>query len=143
LIERYTERVIVKPTAIEIHLIGEPDQRNESAAVVTIPWAVTATASIKGVLHSPTPGSTTVAVDQHGLLTAIAKARAWIDDLVEGRVNSFGEIAKREGKVERHIRLPAPLAFVSPRVIADIVDGAVAPIAVTRLAKRIDYCWAK
>ena len=31
------------------------------------------------------------------LLTTIAKARAWIDDLVEGQVSSFAEIAQREG----------------------------------------------
>ena len=32
------------------------------------------------------------------LLMAIAKARAWVDDLVEGRAASFAEIAKSEGK---------------------------------------------
>ena len=41
------------------------------------------------------------------MLTAIAKARAWINDRVEGRVASFAEIAEREGKVERHIGLLA------------------------------------
>jgi hypothetical protein len=35
--------------------------------------------------------------------------------------------AKREGKVERHIRLLAPLAFVSARLLSEIIDGAVAP----------------
>lgn len=50
-------------------------------------------------------------------LAAIAKARAWIDDIVDGRVASFAEIAEREGKVQRHIRLLAPLAFVSPKLI--------------------------
>jgi hypothetical protein len=54
------------------------------------------------------------------LLTAIAKARAWIADLAEGRAASFAEIAKREGKVERHIRLLAPLAFVSPQFVSEI-----------------------
>ncbi len=49
------------------------------------------------------------------LLTAIAKARSWIDDLRLGRLASFREIAEREGQGERHIRLLAPLAFVSPR----------------------------
>jgi hypothetical protein len=63
--------------------------------------------------------------DRDILLSAIAKARAWIEDLVEGRVTSFAEIAKREGKVERHIRLLAPLAFVSPRIVDDIVEDQV------------------
>ena len=62
------------------------------------------------------------------LLKAIVKARAWIQDLAEGRVTSFDEIAKREGKVERHIRLLAPLTFVPPSAITDIADGVFPPI---------------
>jgi site-specific DNA recombinase len=57
------------------------------------------------------------------LLTAITKARGWIDDIRLGRIASFAEIAERESRVERHIRLLAPLAFLSPRIIAAIVDG--------------------
>jgi site-specific DNA recombinase len=79
--------------------------------------------------------------ERDALLTAIAKARMWIDDLAEGRVTSFTEIAKREGKVERHIRLLAPLAFVSPRSTSDITNGLALSIAVTELAKRVPYSW--
>ena len=46
---------------------------------------------------------------REALLIAIAKARQWIDDLAHGRAASFAVIARREGKVERHIRLLAPL----------------------------------
>jgi hypothetical protein len=45
-----------------------------------------------------------------------AGARSWMADLVEGRVNSFEEIARSENKVERHIPYLAPLA-VSPRIV--------------------------
>jgi hypothetical protein len=47
------------------------------------------------------PGSSEV------LLIAIAKARKSIDNLARGQ--SFAEIARREGKAERHIRHLAPL----------------------------------
>jgi hypothetical protein len=77
------------------------------------------------------------------LLTAIAKARAWIDDIVEGRVASFAEIARQEGKVERHIRLLAPLAFVPPQMILDIVNGVLPHVTVTDLAKTTPYCLAE
>src|ERR1700756_1492917 len=71
------------------------------------------------------------------LLTAIGKARGWIDDIRLGRLASFAEIAKREALCERHIRLLAPLAFLSPRIIAVIVEGtAPADLTVTGLAKR-------
>jgi len=78
------------------------------------------------------------------LLTAIAKARGWIDDIRLGRIASVAEIAKREGRGERHIRLLAPLAFVSPRIIAALLDGtAPADLTVTGLAKALPYSWAE
>ena len=78
------------------------------------------------------------------LLTAIVKARGWIDDIRLGRIASFAEISQREGQGERHIRLLATLAFVSPRIIAAIVDGtAPADLTVTGLAKALPYSWAE
>jgi site-specific DNA recombinase len=158
LIEQHVERIIVTPQAIEIHLVSEvghgPNEhdqgiatqrpsKSDSAVIITVPWTTTATAAAKGLLHSPLP-SPAMSVDERDfLLTAIAKARAWVDDIVEGRVSSFAEIAQHEGKVERHIRFLAPLAFVSPGIIADIIDGVPSPIAVTDLAKQLAYCWAR
>jgi site-specific DNA recombinase len=79
------------------------------------------------------------------LLAAIGKARRWIDDIRLGRTaSSFAEIAKREIQGERHIRLLAPLAFVSPRIVAAIVDGsAPADLTVTGLAKALPQSWAE
>jgi hypothetical protein len=76
------------------------------------------------------------------LLAAITKARGWIDDIRVGAIGSFAEIAEREAQGERHIRLLAPLAFLSPRIIAAIVDGtAPADLTVTGLAKALPYSW--
>jgi site-specific DNA recombinase len=62
---------------------------------------------------------------------------------VEGRAASFAEITEREGKVERHIRLLAPLAFVSPVAISNIIHGIFPPMGVTELATRVTYSWNK
>ena len=77
------------------------------------------------------------------LLTAIAKARAWIEDLADGRVASFAEIARKEGKVERHIRLLAQLAFVSPRITLAIAEREIANLKLSELAKAAVPRWAK
>ena len=78
------------------------------------------------------------------LLITIAKARTWINDLVEGRLGSFSDIAKREGKVERHIRLLTPLAFASPRIIAAILESsAPADLTVTGLAQLLPHSWTE
>jgi site-specific DNA recombinase len=78
------------------------------------------------------------------LLIAIAKARGWIDDIRLGRLASFAEIAEREAHCERHIRLLAPVAFLSSRIIAAIVDGtAPADLTVTSLPKALPYSWTE
>ncbi|KAB7741754.1 hypothetical protein F2P47_04955 [Parvibaculum sedimenti] len=79
--------------------------------------------AIKGVAHQPASPMSIKPETRDALLAAIAKARSWIDDIVAGRIDSLDEIARREGKVERHIRLLAPLAFVSLQVVRAIVAG--------------------
>jgi site-specific DNA recombinase len=149
------EQIIVKNQTMEIHFISEAGSesiersatqspsKDGMADVITVSRSTIPTTTVKGILHSPTPSPTVPANDRDVLLTAIAKARAWIDDIVEGRVASFADIAKHEGKVERHIRLLAPLAFVSPTVILDIVNGVMPRVTVTDLAKTIPYYWAE
>lgn len=54
----------------------------------------------------------------------LSRARGWVDDVLRGDAISFEEIATREGLVERHVRFLIPLAFVAPKVIEAIADGA-------------------
>ncbi len=78
------------------------------------------------------------------LLLAIAKARTWVEELVDGRAASFAEIAEREGKAERHVRFLSPLAFVSPRIVHLIAEGTFrADLNVTKLVKLIDCSWTE
>jgi DNA invertase Pin-like site-specific DNA recombinase len=157
-IERQLDRVVVKAEALEIHLVRSSDRPEGQSAfksddrdaavpprtIITVPWSVAVLAEVKGILHSPSPPPRLNTETRDALLVAIAKARLWIDDLVEGRVGSFSEIAVREGKVERHIRLLAPLAFVSPRIVLELFDSvAPADLTVTGLAKRLAYSWAE
>jgi site-specific DNA recombinase len=75
------------------------------------------------------------------LLTAIAKARSWIDDIRLGRLASFSEIAEREGQGERHIRLlPSPSYH---RASLQPLPAAPADLTVTGLAKALPYPWAE
>jgi site-specific DNA recombinase len=146
LVAKSVGRVILRPQAIEIRF-ATPEQAEgagqQTAVVVAVPWKPTGTPAVKGLLHTPASETPMTAMERDALLTAIAKARAWIEDLTEGRVNSFAEIAKREGKVERHIRLLAPLAFVSPSIVSDIADGFAPPLGVTKFAKQLAYAWSQ
>jgi hypothetical protein len=145
LVERLVDRIIITSQMIEIRLRQEEAGASKSAipAVLKVRWKGPEVPNAKGILHSPLAGPPMIAGNRDVVLTAIAKARAWIADLAEGRAASFAEIANREGKVERHIRLLAPLAFVSPQFVSGIVDGHVPSVAVTALAKHVSWSWAQ
>jgi site-specific DNA recombinase len=157
-IDRQLDRIVVHADALEIHLAGprehsreiRTDRSSNSEAgdappsIITVPWSAVAFAEVKGILHSPAARPVISSETRVAVLTAIGRARIWIDDLVQGRVSSFAEIAKRESKVERHIRLLTPLAFISPRMILAIVDGsAPADRTVTRLAQALPHSSAE
>ena len=158
-IDRYVTRIIVRPDSIDIELM-EPTVAPVSSlaanvpitvaaaasstctAAVSLPWNLPAFSSVKGVLHQPESKPTIKQETRDAILLAIAKARSWIDGIASGRVQSFGEIAEREGKVEGHIRLLTPLAFIPPRTLAAIIDGTGPHDAtVTALAQAVPYRW--
>ena len=161
LIERHVERIVVKPNMIEVQLVDtkdEPttpgdqnhrdgmgeDRSDPRPFTLALPWAAQSFSAVKGVLHMPEPSSSLKSELRDGLLTAIAKARGWVDDLLGNRVTSFAEIAIREGKTERYIRLLTSLAFTSPRIIAALIDGtAPADLTVAGLAKALPDSWAE
>jgi hypothetical protein len=110
--------------------------------VISLPWSAPAFASVKGVLHQPEATPTLKQETRDAILLAVANARSWIDGIASGRVRSFAEIAEREGKVERQIRLLTPLAFIPPRTLAAIIDGTGRHDAtVTALAQAVPYRW--
>jgi hypothetical protein len=110
--------------------------------VIKLPWTVQAFPSIKGVLRQPEAKPTLKQETRDAILLAVAKARSWIDDLASGCVGSFAKIAVRKGKVERHIRLLTPLAFIPPRTLAAIIDGTGPHDAtVTALSQVVPYRW--
>jgi len=157
LLERHLERVTLTPNHLELRLreLVEPTQAHDpvntsagrptaSVTTMAVPWTSPVPAAVKGIIHVPAHNTPIKASRREALLIAIVKARQWIDDLAHGRAASFAVIARREGKVERHIRLLAPLAFVSPRIVSALLDGtAPADLTLTKLARALPYCWAE
>jgi site-specific DNA recombinase len=157
-IDRHVTRITVRPNTIDIEL-KEPTPVPESAlateapvtagaaasactTVISLPWSTPAFASVKGVLHQPQAKPTLKQETRDAILAAVTKARSWIDGIASGRVQSFAEIAEREGKVERHIRLLTPLAFIPPRTLAAIIEGTGPHDAtVMALAQALPYRW--
>jgi DNA invertase Pin-like site-specific DNA recombinase len=159
-VERYLERVTLTPGHVELrvrHMVEATQETNAQdiannssgppiAGVTTIavPWTSPVPIAVKGIVHVPAHNTPIKPGRREVLLIAIAKARQWMDDLAHGRVASFAVIARREEKVERHIRLLAPLAFLSPRIVSALLEGtAPADLTLTKLARALSYSWAE
>jgi len=57
------------------------------------------------------------------LIRAVAKGRCWFDALLSGKVSSLADIAKQEKVTPRHIAWHLDLAFLSPKIITNILEG--------------------
>jgi DNA invertase Pin-like site-specific DNA recombinase len=57
------------------------------------------------------------------LIKAIARGRAWFEELATGRARSLQELAKRDGISRRYIRRLVGLAFLSPELVEAILQG--------------------
>jgi site-specific DNA recombinase len=160
LVERHVERVKLSRKHIQLQLrqIGDAavqadadedasrpvSEQRHGTVDVTIPWTSTVQAGAKGIIHVPAYNTTMRPSRRDALLMAIAKARNWADELAHGRAGSFTVLARREGKVERHIRLLVPLAFLSPRIVSGLLDGtAPAGLTITALARALPWSWAE
>jgi hypothetical protein len=75
---------------------------------VSLPWGRKPLMPMEGIVVALSKPSEAAPRSRDAILTAIGKARLWIDEIVGG--GSFAEIASREGKCERQIRLLARLA---------------------------------
>jgi DNA invertase Pin-like site-specific DNA recombinase len=57
------------------------------------------------------------------LIKAIARGRAWFEELATGRARSLQDLAKRDGIARRYIRRLVGLAFLSPQLVEAILQG--------------------
>ena len=102
LVAQSVERAHFKASGHRIFDFATPEQAEgageQTAVVVAVPWKPTGMAAVKGLLHTPASKTLMTAMERDALLTAIAKARAWIEDLTEGRVTSFCRHCEARGQ---------------------------------------------
>jgi len=73
------------------------------------------------------------------LLKAVARSRAWFEELASGRVRSLADIARREGIAQRYVERLSRLAFAAPRIVEAICQGRQpAELNAETLLNRID-----
>ena len=158
LVEVQIARITVKPDCISVELkipaesCVQGSDGSPSRQIVSLPWSkkplraekgVTAQASALNGAQGGLPSALAPPGEpraKEALLTALAKARHWLEELMGGI--GLAEIANREGCTERHLRAVMQLAFVSPRIVQAISDDAV-PVGLnaTRLTLSLPQLW--
>ena len=76
------------------------------------------------------------------LLTAIARAHVWYEELKSGGVASITELAAREKRSVRSIRLNLNLAWLAPDLVRAALNGQLDPkLSATELARSLPSDW--
>ncbi|WP_292528929.1 hypothetical protein [Methylocystis sp.] len=61
--------------------------------------------------------------EQARLVKAISLARRWLDDIVQGSIADINELAEREQRSERSVRMTLSLAYLDPAIVKAAVDS--------------------
>ena len=59
------------------------------------------------------------------LVSAIARGRRWLDDVVSGRVTTIAELCAREKCSTRQVNMTISLAFLAPNLVKAAVEGCL------------------
>jgi site-specific DNA recombinase len=141
MITQHVERVIIHATDIELN-VNEGSAEDCGSSSMRIPFTPPSILR-KGVVHTPAQQSLDPQ-KRDALIDAIARSRRWVKRLTEEPNLNTEALARDEKIVERHLRFLLPLAYVSPKIIAAIIDGtAPSQITASTLARGLPYSWAE
>jgi site-specific DNA recombinase len=119
---------IIRIDVKQDHIAVQFAQRNLSENNLVLPWAKTTAKRSREIIlptltssrhdHRPIRSET-----RTRLITAIAKGRHWLNELISGRVTSVEEIAATENCTVRQVNMTISLAFLAPGLVQAAVDG--------------------
>ena len=81
--------------------------------------------------------------DRARILSAIARGRTWMDDLISGRIAGTDAIAVRETLTERSVRMTLSLAQLAPRIVRAIVEARLPRGIGLRHLRELPPAWAE
>jgi site-specific DNA recombinase len=118
------DKITLGSRSIEIRLLEDSDLPSK---VIAIPWSPQAFRRKREVIQPSSESASGArpirAEARRKLLSAIAKGRRWLDEMISGKVQGIETIANREGVSERSARMGLSLAFLAPDIVQAAVDG--------------------
>ena len=121
------ERVTVGESALTIR-IRAGEREDTSFATLSVSWTKPSATRRRQILlpDSASQRVQPIRVDEQArLVQAIAKARQWLDRLLDGSGADVADLARRENRTERSVRMILSLAFLDPALIKAACAGAL------------------
>jgi site-specific DNA recombinase len=123
-------RVVVHKDSLIVRLKSDnadeasdcPDDRS-----LTIPWQKPPSKRSREILLPHNASRSKVRPEQFErrarLVSAIARGRRWLDDVVSGRVTTIAQLCTREKCSVRQVNMTISLAFLAPNLVKAAVEG--------------------
>ena len=120
------DKITIGSQSIEIRLLEASDRPSK---VIAIPWSPQTFRRKREVIQPSSElasGARPIRAEaRRKLLSAIAKGRRWLDEMISGKVEGIEAIAAREGVSERSARMGLSLAFLAPDIVQAAVEGTL------------------
>jgi site-specific DNA recombinase len=108
------------------HTDEEPDRADDESSL-TIAWRKPPSKRARQILLPHNASRIAIQPEQFErrarLVSAIAKGRRWLDDVVSGRVTTITELCRRERCSVRQVNMTISLAFLAPNLVNAAVEG--------------------
>jgi site-specific DNA recombinase len=119
----HKDRLIVRLKSDDAEEASDsPDDRS-----LTIPWQKPPPKRSRQILLPHDASRSDVRPEQFErrarLVSAIARGRRWLDDVVSGRVTTVAELCARENCSVRQVNMTISLAFLAPNLVKAAVEG--------------------
>ena len=129
-IHEWIARIDVHRDWIAVRLKSPHDPeaiKSSDDQVLSIPWQKPPSKRFREILLPKGASRTDVrperAEQRARLVSAIARGRRWLDEIVKGTVTDTGQIAKRERCSVRQVNMIISLAFLAPKLVSAAVEG--------------------
>jgi site-specific DNA recombinase len=118
-------RIEVQGSQLVISLT--PTDRSTEAATLSIPWQKPPSKRFRKILMPHGAVREDIRPDRAErrlrLISAIARGRRWLDEIVTGSIIDAEKLAKRERCTVRQVNLTLSLAFLAPQLVKAAVEG--------------------
>ena len=107
----------------------DPDEASDKAddRAINIPWQKPPSKKARQILLPSNKARNEVRLQQFErraqLVSAIARGRRWLDDVVSGRMTTVAELCARENCSARQVNMTISLAFLAPNLVKAAIEG--------------------